>query len=1607
MNIPVGKKLISKKIPILIEEYWEKSFHEKYVLFDFSETEWVSNSEMLFLVGWINHLTKRNIEVGVQLPKKSVDSHISKRRSFFQSKLLIDWSLKDNISSKVKIYDGKSRTINSINTINEIVKIPIIEYHPTTFDENYFQLYKNENIGIYKNHSRILNETNLNYLDSDFINYSIIKELYSNVCIHSGLEPNNLCYYSLSVNRKISANKTNTYSLNERKLELSVLESEYFTDKNVYRNLDFVELNFIDFGIGIAKSLKEKYISDIDNLKVYFEEEYDLHLKQNEDSKILHYALLLFTSRYEIQKKFVEHDYIPRGLFIIKELAEKYQGYLEIFSGTGAVSLSFKDGIEKISFAKQNNKKNTFFGTRIRLVFPSKNNIKKSSYLEPNTSKKLRIYQNNVPKFINLLSEYINVENLLKKEINNVEYDVLRTSFFFERITKIIVGFEKGSIVIVDFSGIDIETKDIFSKFIYYISHTPSNASYRLVLINLLVKNLNVAYVSNQSEYKSKGFFAYPVPVIYPDLEIEWLGVDDKELHKILTDIWQGDTRNDTNQELGLQRFSSSVIQITEVDSFEKIEVNLPNYFEVLDYLDIYISDFFRQEINESKIDYSTLENKKSNYNKVLKKSTNTVYHNSYGNYQDSFLTFNDKLYIKTYRRLIATYLIFRTKYLSLSSSKDSRFKFELKEATKILSVTLSSQFLAFEIQKIFEEFFGTKPKIIALSNYYNFHNERKFNDLEEKDKVLVINDIISTGRLTDAIFQSLERIDAIPIFCFAIADLRNEVSSNFNYPIISLSEHKINVFKEKPSGKTIEWINPILNSPVSIKKGKHQLNTLMKQDEFLNFLEDEDILIGNFKNNSYYLTYYIDTYKLLKKDFDNNFELLKLILSKLQEKKKESNISELSIISKGLSIISENTQNITDKKKLVKIKNDIDKINSPTLFNEYTADIIFYPFQSNIGMIEENKNIFKSSISISKDVRIFPIPRILTEKGWRFTFPPKFLNILTANNALRVLIFDDGSCTGSTLMQMIDSIAFLPVKSIDVLSIFGRLEDYQKELFSRLKSIRVKNNVVPLNTFFGVHFNLPVQNDRENPFTQELYEISSLQIALENIYSNENFNSFLNKMKLSLKDIKYPNESSENFIPFDFISKKKMIKFRDKIGLFDSYRFYSEDIPDSGDFKYLIENKESTLTLLAVLNIEPSLYNTLKRLMSPDSTNIIRNHIYELICDDDYNSSLEQQKFFIKSLQYINGSKFIRHEELLRLVDIFEKYNFNYSSYQYLNYLLLLIGLQIRNIQNVTALKQFQSNIFEFIKEIKKQDNELFKKFKYLSEIFRIHFSSGKKHPILVNDFAKLKTYYWKSTNFEGSHDEKLLGNLFEELSLSAKNLHDYYDFPSRDEYLLKYNKEILKIRENYKSNEEFALIKKIVNSFKGYDSRNFNVDFSKLFSVIIELEKDINRKKITKKIHVASIIKSISSYQENILINNSIFYNFLTNQTSEIENIWDKTEGKFNKKGYQVIKKPKSLSHKVFINPLILQEAFEQIIKNKLKFAPTVDWEIFTKKTDNFSINLHFKQYSEFDLHGGGTGFSSVRKLLELFGVKYERTTTEPYYEFRLIFPLNEIDE
>lgn len=1602
MNIDLGKKIVGSNLHKLFKLHWSKSLEAKNITFQFDKLEWISNTAISCILSWIKVLEDNNISVYITLQSSvgvmsNSPEYINRTRCL--EKLMNQWSLRDRVSTANILIDGGIKINNYPKSdFSDFAPIPIIKYETTSFDIEFDQMYNSRFSEFTNKLQKSLEQTAINYYDSNFLNYSILKELYSNVCLHSNSISSLDCFFSVGVNKKYSGDSK--FVSKSRVEELSYLELDYFTDNKAYRNIDFIEFNFHDFGVGIVESLKEKYLNEDENdLKKFFGSYYKKHLLQKLDTRIIEYSLLLFTSRYEIERQFEVHDYIPRGLFILKDIVKKYQGYIEIRSNRGALSLSFKHGKTIITYA--DDKDVLFFpGTQIKIVFPSleKNNTLKEVVLETGTR---NIVTSDFAN-IHFLNEYAKVESNLKSRFikNDAEFFKNRlTGSLFTEFLNHFKNIKKDSIILVDFAGIEPKTVDFFNKFIYFINHVPLAGDTRLIIYNNVTKGLNSTILFNSSnDLKSKGFLPYPIPCIHVDTEVEWLGVED-EFSKIFTQLWIGDTRNELVFE-NIINYNTKQIQINSIgeDRF-KIVVNLPPFSEILEKLDEQIQNTIISELENKGIQFYNLTDRdKLNYNNVVLSERNKTFLTSSGAYLNEYISFNEKLYILAYRRMVASYFVFKIHLHCEGVSK----------LNKILSVTLSSQLIGNETKDILNNLLNKNIDLIALSNYYNFQNEEKFNDIKAKDKVIFVSDVISSGSLAQDIIKSVEIKGATVLSCLSIVDLRGIIKDVDGIPVLPLAEYKIEHLSVAPEGYEIEVINPVLNVPTSIPKSNSMGNVLMEKEEFLNHIDEKYLLLGNLRNNSVYFNYYLKTDELLKDDKENKYRFLKELLSKLTSLKKRKNHAELNYLLKGLDQVSKNVSSpdvIKDFEKINKQLYQLHKKLTPDLFNDYNIDIVFYPFLSNISVVEDNINLFKNEIEDNRIPLIFPIPRIMTTRGWRFSFPPKFLDVLINNqNEMSALIIDDGSMTGDTIMQMIDSISFLSVKSIDVFSIFGRLEDYQKEFYSRIKSVQVKGSVAPINIYFGTHFNIPVHNNIENPASIEHREIDELESSLKkhNIEMSDLFESFINSRRNKLENSNYPNADCEQTPLFDSVSKKQVFIIRDFLGRFGSYRLYSDDIP-LNNFDFLIIDKQAILTLLTVLNIEPRLYQTIKRVFPKEKImELIDNIRKEFLSDLELMDSVWKRDFFIKALYHLSPTNFFNTENLIHLSEKLFQFDDSDSkvSFKYFEYLLILVKLNIKNIDNAFTAKSFETNVEDFSHQLKKRNSKIFEELRFVFTVYhQVQRNNSFDYSFPINKYYKLREYYNGASIYESRHDDKLLTNLFIETNKKLSVLK--YSIENKisediDKNVEALKSELLTLKSNYSNRDYFKFIKDIVMDLKRFSNTDLPINIESIVTIINKFENYLDAEFDYQNItNLNECMDSIDKYRNNLLIIKSPFASFIMESKTSLLNEWEKAENVFLLNNTDAIKIERNEVEEieVDVNPYALNIAFDNLLSNKHNYAKNVSWSLKTQKYDEYS-ELIITQNSKFLYDkGDGTGQNSIKSILKNYGVFYKKISDNPY--------------
>lgn len=1604
LEIPCGKKLIDSTLFNIADKYWALSFRSEYVNFKFDELEWVSNTAFTFIIGWISGLDGIGISTQISLPSgKDVlsSSYIYEKREYCQRRILNHWQLKERLPKSVIWIDGGIPLANiTTNYDSYLVQLPIRKFDSESFELDYDQMYDSKLKSVQSDISSVLADTEIGYFDRNFLNYSILKELYSNVCLHSKSELVDSCFYTVGINKKFKGDSSFVYE--SRKDELTELEGHFFTDlKGKYRNQDFIELNFIDFGIGIVESLRSKYHGEsVEDLTTFLGNNHftKQHSKQSIENRIIEYGLLLFTSRYELDRNLEIHDFIPRGLYILKELAKKYSGYLEIVSGKGGISLSFKN--ERTHLRYLSKVDGSFPGTRIRLIFTNKSNTGKTD--------KGAIYSLSQvnPKFnfqrISFLKLFASAKGSILDISEPNERRIKLLSSLFSSILKRIRSSQKNEIFLFDFAGVVPETADYFSKLVYFLNHCPVSEKNGIIFYNVITNDLNSTVITDKSnELKSKGFFPYPIPCIHVNQSIEWLGIDDKVMSDALTQIWKGNTSK--NYFLtDVTSYNNGFIEVFQRNEGYMIRLNIPSFSDIIEELGFQIEAVIEEELGNTGIQFPTLIHEEKNYNKILLAKENTVYLASNGKYLKQYISFNEKLYLLSYRKMIATFFCFKIYNSSLLVGNEAlRFN-------KVLSVTLSSQMIGNEVVKILNGLHDSTTKLISLSSYYSFQDEEGFLEVKKGDKVLMVNDVISTGSLVKNIFRQLQIKEAKPVGFLSIVGLSNLVMEFERIKPICLSYFVLEQV-DNLKGESVEVINTVLNTPTSMPRAKSYENVLLDKEEFLNYIDEKYLVIGNLMSNAGYFNYFLNTHDLLSEDKKNNYNLINKLLSAISRQKQEKYNQELEIISDAVNSLykSSNSIDLTNSIKrlndqLTEVQNNI----SPSNLKKFNVDVVFYPFLSSISVFEENLEPFVNSEISESSPLIFPIPRILTKRGWRFSFPPKFLNNIFKQNDLSVLILEDGSLSGATLTQMIDSIGFLSIRSIDVVCLFGRLEDYQKELFSRLRTIQVKGKIVPINVYFGTHLSIPAHSSKESSFQIRLERIRQLETYFnkKNIKASDAFQRYLDKVKGKLIKQKSPLDINSKFEVFDGVSKKDMFILRDYIGRYSSFRLYVED-SHANLSNYLLKNDISILTGLSVLNLEPELYITIRRILPREDIKGMVQKIYEdflgtpKLCDKSWKLEL-----FIRAIFSLDPDFFFSPDVLVKICSKINVYSdLRTDMFRYIEFVLISVKLDILDINDQLVKQSFMTKCLRFQAILMEESPDMYNYFRFAFRTL-IRLSEPKEGTNLINKYEVLRHYYSEVLNNQYRHDDALLPNVFSKLteSISVYNyiLLNQENYEETEDKLIAakdtISSEMTLLSEIMSGLPKLRYIKDIVYDLDlafgenlGFSTHSLKENIDELNAILLKPVEDVISD-LGDKLKL-----SIENYKNNILSTESSFARFISKSECYLVNEWIEVERAFSLKNsdYIPISFYDDTNVMVGVNPYSIRLAFRNLIENKYKHAKLDQWLLRLNLNDEYT-ELVIKQESEFKKKGAdGLGLSIIPSILGNYGVLYNILSLEPY--------------
>lgn len=514
-----------------------------------------------------------------------------------------------------------------------------------------------------------------------------------------------------------------------------------------------------------------------------------------------------------------------------------------------------------------------------------------------------------------------------------------------------------------------------------------------------------------------------------------------------------------------------------------------------------------------------------------------------------------------------------------------------------------ASELLKYYIEaKIFEE-----ENVIKLENYYTFYLEDSFKKIQRNDNVILICDVISTGFLTAKLQEHLLKIGAelkfIGVFINAIdlnfeaesidySAFASKIISLFNYSMKKFRRHEIK-FKLLHEGYEIIRIDPFTNTLITQKRN-YAHNSLISNKEFVNIVGDDHIKAGYFKFNNLIHPYFFDMDTVLK-------------------------------------------DIIIGQKLLRKI---FDRIEKNTLSN---IELLVYP--KNSGIKNVDSNFLKDEIFANQKLIIIELERFSTNEGWRFSHPPTFLSKLSTDK--KILVIDDGSCSGDSIIQMIDEIALLSVAEIIVISILGRLNDHKSDFFSRIKSINSNDRSIKLSVLFGCYWHIPTYYIEESPILNEKrwldeasrisnipYQIKEIVEKIAHELELKNTSNLGSKYLLKKKD--------------DTSIIKDLVLAKEEVGKISSFRFYKEYFTffDSLVLKYdntisTPERYKDIELICAVFLHEPELFEKIRNVL-PDLTEKIEEFVLSILFGNP--SKQNRPRLLISNLFYNWTSKDLFH---------------------------------------------------------------------------------------------------------------------------------------------------------------------------------------------------------------------------------------------------------------------------------------------------------------------------------------------------------------------------
>ncbi len=899
-----------------------------------------------------------------------------------------------------------------------------------------------------------------------------------------------------------------------------------------------------------------------------------------------------------------------------------------------------------------------------------------------------------------------------------------------------------------------------------------------------------------------------------------------------------------------------------------------------------------------------------------------------------------------------------------------------------------------------------SKSRCIYLDSYLTFENDIKINEIIPDKKYILVGDVLSGGslarKLEKILLEKGSYLDRIAVLINTIDkayENSREFLEKYSEKIYYAHKHPVKKYKRYEISsvklRDIIRINPYTNLPNVFSDSNTLKNLVLLPDlknDFLDYIGDDDILIN---------------YKI----FNN---LIHPYFFKLQNIIKNENI-----------LMNENN----DKSLMNYAINE-------ALKNKITIDKnlkFFYPRGSSIEFLDFD--IFKNKVLKNHSVELFELERFNTKEGWKFPHTTDTYSEFVKDN--NIIILDDGSCSGDSIIQMVNEIAYFKPQKIDVLSIIGRVDDHKREFFSRIKQMRLESSAeekfIEINIHFISHWYIPTFFLDNAPFNPEI-------IRLQKLLTFQNLPIQIKKIAAYILETIEPKALNNNDYPFfpkirgiGAIPKKDILRVRNEIGKVTGYRFYKENFIFFNDFVAIYNNNIKTVDRYKEIEIvcmcllyEPYLYESLSNIM-PDVKEKIEDFIDAIFFGLEGKSKLKISDLFY---DWSESKK-----DLLHLFFII------YSSEQKLKQL---------NNNKITKLLQFANESFKKVNSsnyilykltnffpLSKEEVEGKQKFSFLKEIIYNYISTDKIEPQVKVEFRRfysflntlpiggsftsklqnIKDIYWENDLPKTHAENTSYGQSLTKFIINLQELKDYYLENDKVD-----DNRVSVIRESW-NNIKDKLLDPVISFYRtfpdffrpypylGYISKIEGKHYSliNLYSEIDDYISNIEQKSgnfenfnktvqsmvnIDKYFGQTSIIRNLF---DNNYMSFQNFKKYLFNEFSTLKNQFTvKEEGEFN-------------DFKILVPEQYCKELIIREIRNNIEFYSDkskgiqiiIKYEV--KITTITITNNYTKIIKEFS---GNEGINCMKYLSDssLFNFKYNYNTDDKIKTFKqkLIFKI-----